>query len=132
MWHTTQLFQMFVLCYSLQYLHGQGKISKIPLFGRQTQTLIDIKSRLYYSNPQICVKFNEQFILKGKEHTFNCCVPPFLPLNIISPVEKHTKQYMQAKPSIYITTVSDLKWLHNINKIDLDVFTRKVKFYIKK
>ena len=56
-----QSFQMFVLCYSLHYLHGhgRGKISKMPLFGGQTQTLIDIKSLLYYSNPQICVKFNE-------------------------------------------------------------------------
>jgi hypothetical protein len=59
--NTAQSFQMFVLCYSLQYLHGRelGKISKMPLFGRQTQTLIDIKSLLYYSNPQICVKFNK-------------------------------------------------------------------------
>lgn len=65
MWNTAQLYQMFVLCYSLQGLHGHGRISYIPLFGRQTRTLIDIKSLLYYSNPQICVNFNEQFI-KGK------------------------------------------------------------------
>ena len=78
MWNTAQSLQMFMLCYtySLQYGHGHGKISKITLFGWQTQTLIDIKSLFYYSNPQICVKFNEQFILKGKEHAFNNCVPP--------------------------------------------------------